>query len=69
MQFNRFAQIETGPGLIRRKLVEGARSSKPRDMPVFARHSSDARISGTHESVARRNANKLDPYQLSAGWA
>src|SRR6266568_4515167 len=41
-----------------------ARSSKPRDVPIFAGRSANARISGTHEPVARRNANALDPDRL-----
>jgi len=46
-----------------------ARSSKPRDVPVFARHSSNARIAGTHETIARRNANELESDELSTGGA
>ena len=44
-----------------------ARSSKPRDAPVFARRSANARIAGMHEAVARGHANPLDPDRLSAG--
>ena len=46
-----------------------ARSSKPRDVPVFARRSANARIAGTHETIARRNANELESDELSTGGA
>src|SRR5437667_2271080 len=64
--------LSTGPtNPCARRVVRhgGSRSYEPRDMPVFARGSSNARISGMHDTVARRNANALDPCHLSAGWA
>ena len=45
------------------------RSSQPHDVAVFARRSANARIAGTHETIARRNANEFESDELSAGGA
>ena len=46
-----------------------ARSRQQGDMSVLARRSSNARIAGTHETIARRNANELESDELSTGGA
>src|SRR5438094_912357 len=69
MRFGRRTSRILLPSTLSCQVEIDARSSKPRDVPVFARRPANARIAGMYETVFRGHANALDPDRLSAGWA